>query len=210
VAASSDWTKVTALRADTRIEAHLSDGRQVTGALTAVNSDEIVLDYTSVLRRDLVLALWVVRGDNQKTAFLAGAAIGLILGAASESTGNDAIIVSAVLAVIGSTLGAEITEDNGTQVMAYMVRRVCFGLLVSHAAMLVLALASSSIWYAGWRTGGFGVAVIAGLSAAIGVGVVVHGVLRRSAVDVGWGAAVLTFNVLPWIAVLLVGWHIGE
>jgi hypothetical protein len=118
-AASSDWTKVTALRADTGIEAHLSDGRQVTGALTAVNSDEIVLDYTSVLRRDLVVALWIVRGDNQKTAVLAGAAIGLILGTASESTGNDAVIVPAFLAVLGSTIGVRVGKRSPKRQLVY-------------------------------------------------------------------------------------------
>jgi hypothetical protein len=118
-AASSDWTKVTALRAETRIEAHLSDGRHVTGALTAVNSDEIVLDYTSVLRRELVLALWVVRGDNRKTAILAGAAIGLILGTASESTGNYAVIVPAFLALLGSTIGVGVGKRSPKRQLVY-------------------------------------------------------------------------------------------
>lgn len=94
--------------------------------------------------------------------------------------------------------------------MDYRVRRICLGLLISHGALLALALGSSSMWYSGWRAGGFGVAIIAGISAAVGVVVVVHGVVRRSAAEVGWGAAVITFNVLPWAAVLLLGWHIGE
>ena len=83
-------------------------------------------------------------------------------------------------------------------------------LIVGHAAMLGLALGSSDFWFQGWRVGGFGVMIVAAISAVVGLVLVVSGALQRSLRDVGWGAAVLALNVVPYVVLFAAIWHIGE
>jgi hypothetical protein len=95
--------------------------------------------------------------------------------------------------------------------MAYIVpRQIALGLLISHAAMLGLALGSSDIWFEGWRIGGFGVIIVAAISAVVGLVLVVSGALQRSPRDVGWGATVLALNVVPYVVLSASLWHFGD
>jgi hypothetical protein len=118
-AASSDWAQVTALRVDTPIEVYLADGREIRGAITAVDVRAVVLDRTSVIRREEVLTLSTLHGDNRTLGILGGAAMGLVIGSTSDAGGNGAAGIPLFLAAVGSIAGYGVGKRSPRKQLVY-------------------------------------------------------------------------------------------
>lgn len=83
--------------------------------------------------------------------------------------------------------------------MHMVVPVLCGILIVAEIGMYVLVVSS----YGRWGDDAF--LVITGISAVVGLWIVVTGAVQRSARLIAWGALVLTVNVLPVIALVIFG-----
>ena len=110
--APTDWSAVEALSAGEQVEVVTVDGRRVSGTLTAVDADQIIVGPASViLRRTNVTAVWTIpREDSLFNGYVVGAITGAAVGAVGRK-GNQAMAIPALTAAVGSAVGAWI--DRG-------------------------------------------------------------------------------------------------
>jgi hypothetical protein len=86
-----------------------------------------------------------------------------------------------------------------------VLKRLCLGLIVAHA-LLMVALALSSVWaFSLARVSGFAAMWTALVSLPVGASIAVYGIIGRRNELVRWACGLLLFNVLPWLCVYLAG-----
>lgn len=89
--------------------------------------------------------------------------------------------------------------------MALIARRVCMALLLAHAVALGLFLVGGARWVTAAVIGGWATVVIAVVSTLLGVGAFVAGHLLKDGRLRDWALVVLVLNVLPYVALMIVG-----
>lgn len=104
----SNWAAVMALPTGEQVEAVLTDGRRVTGAISRVDPDQIIVGPVAVIvRRADIQSVWIIpREDSLFNGYLLGAIAGLAFGAVARAKGNDAVLIPAASTSVGSVVGA--------------------------------------------------------------------------------------------------------
>jgi hypothetical protein len=88
-------------------------------------------------------------------------------------------------------------------------QRLCIFLVTLHICFLTLSLLSSDLSPTTWRWGGFWVVAVVIVSTAVGIATVCYAIARRAIAPALWGLAVLFFNVLPYVLLMVRGRAIG-